>query len=99
LSVGGEVTAPRVLQRVQPEFPDAARAEGITEARVILVGVVRTDGSIDVENVVRSPGFGMDEAAIEALRQWRFSPATRNGEPVDVRIHFEINFQRQDDQE
>jgi TonB family protein len=41
---------------------------------------------------VRSLGFGLDENAIQALKQWRFRPGMRNGVPVDVALNIEVNF-------
>ena len=54
--------------------------------------IVRKDGTIDIVRIVRSLGFGLDEKAIEALKQWRFRPGMRNTEPVDVSLNVEVNF-------
>ena len=49
---------------------------------------------MDVVRVARSLPFGLDEKAIEAVTQWRFRPGMRNGEPVDVKLKIEVNFNR-----
>ena len=51
-----------------------------------------TDGTVEIVRVVRGLGFGLDQNAIEALRQWEFRPAMRNGEAVDVSLNVEVNF-------
>jgi TonB family protein len=63
---------------------------------VTLQIVVRTDGTAGNIQVIRSLGGGLDEAAIEAIKQWRFRPASRNGTPVDVTISVVINFALRD---
>ena len=50
------------------------------------------DGTIDVLHLVRSLGFGLDEKAIEALKKWRFRPATLNGNPVNFSLNVEVRF-------
>lgn len=93
--IGAGVTAPTVVSQVQPEYTEEAR-EARYEGVVVLEGVVRTDGSIEIVRVVRGLGFGLDQKAIEALEQWTFRPGTRNGEPVDVAINVEVNFNLHD---
>lgn len=90
-SPGGGITQPTILYREEPEYSEEAR-RARHQGTVIIEGIVRRDGSVDILGVVRGLGYGLDEKAIEALRNWRFNPALRNGEPVDVKINFEINF-------
>ena len=61
-------------------------------ALFILEVVVRKDGTAEITRIVRELGFKLDESAVEAIKQWRFKPAMKNGEPVDVRLNVEINF-------
>ena len=57
-----------------------------------LVFVVRNDGSVGDVRILRTLGSGLDERAVQAVRQWRFSPAERQGQPVDVIVEVgEIN--------
>jgi TonB family protein len=90
-SVGGGVTSPVVVARVEPEYSEEARKARF-EGSVLLAAVVRKDGKIDVVNILRSLGFGLDQNAIEALKKWRFRPGTKNGVPVDVRLNVEVSF-------
>jgi protein TonB len=89
--VGGGVTAPTVLHRVEPEYSEEAR-KARYQGTVVLEAVVRKDGKVDVVQLVRSLGFGLDQNAIQALKAWRFRPAMKNGQPVDVTLNIEVNF-------
>jgi len=89
--VGGGVNPPSVLSRVEPQYSEEAR-KARYQGTVVLEAIVRRDGTVDIQRVVRSLGFGLDENAIQALKQWRFRPGTRNGVPVDVSLNIEVNF-------
>lgn len=89
--VGGGVSPPTVLSRVEPQYSEEAR-KARYQGTVVLEAIVRRDGTVDIQRVVRSLGFGLDENAIQALKQWRFRPGTRNGVPVDVSLNIEVNF-------
>ena len=54
--------------------------------------VVTPDGAAHGLRVVRSLGMGLDEKALEAVRQWRFEPARKDGKPVAVAVDVEVNF-------
>jgi periplasmic protein TonB len=89
--VGGGVSAPTVVSRVEPQYSEEAR-KARYQGTVILEAIVRRDGTVDIQRVVRSLGFGLDENAIQALKQWKFRPGMRNGIPVDVSLNIEVNF-------
>jgi TonB family protein len=86
------VTAPKVLEAPSPSYTEEARiarAEGI----VTLNAVVRKDGRVDRFEVVNGLGYGLDESAIRTVAtEWRFKPATYEGQPVDCRAHIEVAF-------
>jgi TonB family protein len=82
LRVGGNVQAARIINRVQPAYPQEAREEGIS-GTVRLHVVLATDGTVkQVELVSGHPLLA--QAAIDAVRQWRYQPTLLNGEPVEV---------------
>ena len=88
--VGGNVKAPERVTYVQPEYPavaQAARVSGI----VILEAIVGTDGSVTDAHVIRSIAL-LDQAAINAVRQWKYTPTTLNGVPVPVIMTVTVNF-------
>src|SRR5438046_9340009 len=89
--VGGGVTPPTVLQRIEPQYSEEAR-KARYQGTVVLEAIVRKDGTVDIERIVRSLGFGLDENAIQALKQWRFRPGMRNGIAVGVQMNIEVNF-------
>lgn len=90
---GNGVSQPRLLREVKPAYTsDAMRAK--VQGAVWVRCVVQTDGSITNPEVVRSLDsvFGLDQEAIKAVRQWRFAPGTRMGQPVPVQITIELTF-------
>src|SRR5688572_14359612 len=88
--VGGAVRPPVKVVDVRPEYPDDAMAAGI-EGVVILQIVVGEDGSVIEALVLRSIPE-LDQAAIDAVSQWRFETTLLNGEPVEVEFGVTINF-------
>jgi TonB family protein len=91
LRVGGDVRAPKLLYKVEPEYSEQARAAKY-QGRVVLYIEVGTDGVARNIQLRQSLGFGLDEKAVEALTQWRFQPGTRDGQPVVVAATVEVNF-------
>jgi protein TonB len=93
LRPGNGISGPFVIREVRPEYTaDAMRAK--IEGVVVLECVVQKDGSIGQVRVVRplDNRYGLDLKAIEAARQWRFRPATKDGEPVDIYVTLELAF-------
>ena len=91
--IGSGVESPRLVRSVRPNYTsEAMRAK--VQGVVRLEGVVRPDGSVTDVRVLRSldPVFGLDEEAVRAARQFRFTPGTRFGQPVSVLVSFEIEF-------
>jgi len=89
--IGGGVTPPVVLTQIQPEYSDDARKARV-QGTVELVIIVQIDGSARVERVVNSPGYGLDQRAIEAISRWKFLPGKKDGVPVPTRIGVAVNF-------
>lgn len=93
--VGGSVSAPQMVHLVPPEYSEQARTEKFV-GQVVVGLIVDTDGLPQNVHVVRGVGHGLDEKALEAVRQYRFRPAMENGKPVPVRVNVEVNFQIKD---
>jgi TonB family protein len=88
---GDGVTVPRLLSEVKPQYTaDAMRAK--VSGSILLEAVVQVDGTVTDIHVVRSLDPGLDQEAVAALTEWRFSPGLRNGKPVAVRIAAEMVF-------
>jgi len=90
--VGGDVKAPILIDRVEPIYPADARRDGISGI-VILEVVVGKDGLVKDAVVLKGLPEGLSEAALDAVRQWKFRPGTLNGEPVDIIFNLTVNFQ------
>jgi TonB family protein len=89
--VGGGVTAPIVLSKKDPEYTEVARAAKY-QGTALLAVEVGPDGKAYNIRIIRSLGLGLDEKAIEAVKQWRFKPGTKDGQPVTVAATIEVNF-------
>ncbi|MBS1815419.1 MAG: energy transducer TonB [Acidobacteria bacterium] len=85
------LTAPRIIDQVQPEYSEEARRQKIT-GDVLLSFVVDVNGKPKCIQVVRPLGHGLDEKAIEAVSQWRFRPAMKEGKPVPVQLRASVFF-------
>jgi TonB family protein len=90
-SIGGGVTEPLLRKQVQPEYSDDARKARI-EGTVEMLVVIRADGSVQFERLQHSLGYGLDQKAIEAVKQWTFVPARKDGRAVPVWISVSVNF-------
>ncbi len=89
--VGGGVSAPRALDTPDPEYSEEAR-KAKYQGTCVLWLIVGPDGKPRDVKVARSLGMGLDEKAIEAVRNWKFQPAMKDGKPVAVQINVEVNF-------
>jgi TonB family protein len=92
--VGGGVTAPALLSRVDPEYSEEAR-KAKYQGAVLLNIEVDPSGKVTNIKVQRSLGLGLDEKAIEAVRKWRFKPGYKDGKPVTVTVSIEVDFRLQ----
>ena len=86
---------PRVLRKVDPKYPEVAR-RAQKEGVVTLEFTVDVDGKATDIKVAEPKGFGFDEAAIEAIKRWRFTPAKKDGENVPMRVRQRIRFNLDD---
>jgi protein TonB len=89
--IGGKITAPALLHRVEPIYPDVASMAQLT-GLVILEARVNTDGCVDSVKVLRSRHTLLDNAAKAALMQWRYSPLVLNGTPTAFVLTVTFNF-------
>jgi protein TonB len=89
--VGGGISAPQPVSTPDPEYTEEAR-RAKTQGTCVLWMVVDADGHPRDVRVVRGLGFGLDAKAIEAVKQWRFEPAKKDGKPVNVQISVEVGF-------
>jgi TonB family protein len=88
---GSGVTPPRLLKEVRADYTDEARRANVT-GEVVLEIVVRRDGSVGDVRILNRLGSGLDQRAVQAVKQWRFAPATMKGVPVDVIVEVGVEF-------
>lgn len=88
---GAGITPPELLREIRPNYTEEGRRRNV-EGEVVLEIVVRSDGSVGSMKVLQGLGAGLDGRAIDAVRQWRFSPARRHGTPVDVLVEVAVEF-------
>ena len=84
-------TPPIPIFRVEPEFTDAARKakyQGTVEVTII----VDADGNVRDARVAKAAGLGLDERALEAVKQWKFRPGTKDGKAVPVYAQVDVTF-------
>lgn len=89
--VGGGVLAPKPLATPDPQYTEQAR-QAKYEGTCVLAMIVGPDGKPRDIRIQRGLGMGLDQKAIEAVQQWRFQPATKDGRPVAVQISVEVSF-------
>ncbi|MFW6175811.1 MAG: TonB family protein [Acidobacteriota bacterium] len=90
--VVGEVVPPEPVHTPRPRYPEIARRAGRT-GTVIVQATIDREGTVTDVEVLRGAPLGMTEAAVEAVRRWRFRPATREGRPVAVYYQLTVRFQ------
>jgi len=88
---GSGVLPPRILREVKAGYTEDARRANV-EGEVVLEIVVRRDGSVSDVKLLNGLPHGLNERAIAAVRQWRFAPATRLGQAVDVVVEVAVEF-------
>jgi len=85
------VTPPHVTFMPDPEYSDLARKKKI-QGVILLSLTVGTDGTTHDITVEKGIGYGLDEKAVEAVRRWKFTPALKDGQPIERQIKAEVNF-------
>jgi TonB family protein len=90
--VGGMVVPAKLVYKVDPEYPEDVRSRGI-EGNVVLRAVISLKGTILSLTSVSSPDPALTEAALKAVREWRYEPSLLNGEPIETVTAITVNFQ------
>jgi len=86
-----DLTQPNATRKVDPGYPTQLMRQNVA-GTVILYAIIHADGTVGDVRVLRSVNDRLDRLASEALLQWRFEPATRNGAPVDIEATFQVPF-------
>ncbi len=91
LTFDTSMTRPEPVYRPNPGYTDAARRARV-EGAVILLATIDKEGNVVDARVTHALPFGLDSAALQAVKKWKFKPATRNGQPVAVYYELTVNF-------
>lgn len=89
--VGGDVKAPVIVNRPDPKYTEPAR-QGRVSGIVVVEAIIDKNGNVDEVKVVKGLPMGLSEQAVAAVRQWKFKPGTRNGQPVATIFNLTVNF-------
>ena len=90
--IGGKIRAPNKIKDVKPVYPAIAQSARVAGA-VTIEATIGPDGKVMDAKVVRSIPL-LDQAALDAVRQWEYTPTLLNGVPVPVLVTVTINFTR-----
>jgi TonB family protein len=89
--VGSDVAGPVPLRKVDPKYPPELRSAHV-EGEVVLYAIIRKDGTVDSIQLMHGVEAHLDANAMEALAQWKFQPAEKHGEPIDLEAVVHIPF-------
>jgi len=89
--IGGGVSRPELVYRVEPEYSDEARKAKF-QGTVVLYVIVDAKGMARDIKVIRPLGLGLDQKAIDAVQKWKFKPGMKDGKAVNVEAQIEVNF-------
>jgi protein TonB len=90
--IGGGVSAPVPIHTVEPEFSEEARKAKFA-GNVLVYLVVDAQGHPQNVHVIKPVGMGLDQKAVDAVKQYLFKPAMEGGKPVPVELSIEVDFQ------
>ena len=88
---GKDVTTPQVVREVKANYTAAALTERI-QGHVVMEAVVKQDGTVGDVTVTKSLDSRLDGQAVKAVKQWTFTPGTKQGRPVPVALDVEMTF-------
>ena len=94
MRVGGDVAPPIATRRVDPVYTDVARKAHI-EGLVIVETIIDRDGNVTDVRILKGLPMGLDQSAIDAVKRWKFTPGSLNGQPVPVIFTLTVNFKLQ----
>ena len=89
--VGGEVSPPEKISGAPPVYPEIARKSGV-EGVVIVESIIDEQGDVTNARILEGLPLGLDRAALEAVKTWKFKPARLEGRPVKVYYNLTVNF-------
>lgn len=95
LALLAQTSKPQILHRIEPQFSEEARKAKWAGGEVMATIQIDAEGVVQEVDVTEHPGMGIDKTTVEALKQWKFKPAMKDGKPVATKATVQVNFQRQ----
>ena len=92
--VGGDVTRPEIISSTKPVYTELARRARVS-GTVIVESIINEQGDVVNVRVLKGQPLGLDQAAVDAIKTWKFKPAMKAGKPVKVYYVLTVNFQVQ----
>jgi protein TonB len=92
--IGGDIEAPVAIARWAPKYPEYARKMRV-EGVVVVEAVIDESGNVVRARFLNDIGMGCGDAAVEAIRTWKYKPATLDGRPVSVYLEVKVSFRLQ----
>jgi len=89
--IGPRVSPPRIVNQSEPDYTELARRARY-QGTTVMRAVVDSRGDTTQVQILRPLGMGLDDQAVNVVRQWRFEPAKRDGKPVAVTVDIEVEF-------
>ena len=96
IPIGGNVQPAKLLTQVKPTYPPDLKQQGVTGV-VSIRAIVSKQGELLNPQVVNTVNPGLAQAALDAVRQWRFQPTLLNGEPVETITNIDLSFELEGD--
>jgi protein TonB len=93
IPVGGNVQAAKLIKQVHPVYPADVKLQGIGGSVVVRAVISTTGELVNPEVISASVHPALAQAALDAVRQWRYSPTLLNGQPVEVVTSIALNFE------
>ena len=94
IQVGGDVQPPVKVSAPPPQYTEIARKARL-QGVVIVQAIIDKEGTVTNVKVLKGLGMGLDQAAVDAIKKWKFDPATLHGKPVAVYYNLTVNFRLQ----
>jgi protein TonB len=91
LRVGDHATPPKLLEKVEPDYPVGIRKQGV-EGVVILEAIITTDGNVENPTILKHLDPTLDDSALHAIKRWKYEPAKYDGDPVAVYLAVTTTF-------
>ena len=92
IPIGGNVQPSKIVTKVNPEYPADLKQQGVTGS-VIIRAIISKTGDILNAQVINTVHPGLAQAALDAVKQWRYQPTLLNGHPVEVITTVTIGFE------